>query len=150
MIEELGLWAAQDALMVALAAQPALDRGGADEVALDLGFPAAIEPKHVWLEGGADGKLTNELTGTKPSDETFTFSVFVYAQAGDDYAAVRDTVKTLARAVEDALASDTFAAAVPAWSIPEYRADAGTDGSEPPAGARARGRVPLLVTLKGQ
>jgi hypothetical protein len=129
MIEELNLWAAQDALMVALASQPALDRGGAGEVALDLGFPARIEPKHIWLDGGADGRVTNELSGTKPSDEAFTFSVFVYVQAGEDYATIRDTLKALARAVEDALGSATFAAAVPAWSITQYLLDAGTDGT---------------------
>lgn len=129
MIEELSLWSAQDALLEALADQEALDRGGADEVALDLGFPTDIQPEHVWIDGGANGALTNELTDTVPSDETFRFKVFVFVQSAEDYAGARDRLKTLATAVEAALASSTFAAVVPSWGIPEYRLDAGTDGS---------------------
>lgn len=129
MIAELHLWAAQDALLAALGDQEAYDAGGESEVALDLGFPSEIQPEHVWIEGGADGALTNELTGSQPSDETFRIKLFIFVSAANDYAAVRDRLKTLATAAEAALASSAFAAAVPSWSIPTYRLDAGTDGS---------------------
>jgi hypothetical protein len=129
MIEELSLWAAQDALLGALADQEALDRGGADEVALDLGFPADIAPEHVWIDGGARGSLTNELTGTNPSDEQFRIKVFCFVQSAEGYDAARDRLKTLATAVEAALASDDFAAAVDSWTIPGFTLDSGTDGS---------------------
>lgn len=128
MIDELGLWAAQDALLAALRAQAAFDVGGAGEVALDLGFPAEIQTEHVWIDGEAEGKLSAELTGPKPSDETFQTKLFVFVQA-DDYVTTRDRVKVLATACEAALASAGFAAVVDAWSIPRYRLDAGTDGT---------------------
>lgn len=128
MISELSIWAAQDALMELLAEHEALDVGGAAEVALDLGFPAAIAEQHVWLMGDVDGSLTFDLTGTKPSEDTFRFKVFCFATA-DDYEAVREKVKALATAVEDCLSSEDFAEVVPAWSVPTYRAESGTDGS---------------------
>ena len=130
MIDELHLWAAQDALLAELAVQPALDRGGEDEVALDLGFPTSIRPQHVWIDGGANGTLSAELTGSRPSDETFRFKVIVFVQAAADYADVRDSLKTLAGAVEDALASDGFAAVVPSWSIPTWTLDSGTEDAK--------------------
>jgi hypothetical protein len=129
MIEELHLWDAQVALLAALEVQPVLDRGGAGEVALDLGFPTSIQPQHVWIDGGASGQLACELTGTRPSDETFQVKVFVFVQMAADYADVAARLKVLSRAVGDALASSGFAAAVGSWSIPQYRIDAGTDGS---------------------
>jgi hypothetical protein len=128
MIDELRLWDAQDALLTALREQAAFDVGGAGEVALGLGFPTEIQTEHVWVDGEAEGKLSAELTGAKPSDESFQFKLFVFAQA-DDYVTTRDRVKVLARACEAALASSTFAAAVDSWSIPRYRLGAGTDGS---------------------
>ena len=114
----------------ALEAQPALDRGGENEVALDLGFPANLQPLHVWIDGGATGKLTCELTNARPSDETFTIKVFVFVWAGGAYVDLRDTLKTLARAVEDALSSDGFTAVVPSWSIPTFSLDAGTEDAK--------------------
>jgi hypothetical protein len=128
MIDELNLWAAQDALLAALKGQAAFDVGGAGEVALDLGFPTDIQTEHVWVDGEAEGKLTAELTGPKPSDETFQTKLFVYVQAGD-YAETRDRVKALATACAAALASQVFGTVVDSWSIPRYRLDAGTDGS---------------------
>jgi len=128
MIEELGLWAAQDALLAALRAQAAFDVGGAAEVALGLGFPAEIQTEHVWIDGQAEGKLSAELTGAKPSNETFQVKLFVFASAGD-YATTRDRVKALAAACEAALASAAFAIVVDVWNISRYRLDAGTDGT---------------------
>jgi hypothetical protein len=128
MIDELNLWAAQDALLAALKGQAAFDVGGAAEVALDLGFPAEIQAEHVWIDGEAEGKLSAELTGPRPSDETFQTKLFVFVQAGD-YVTTRDRVKVLATACEAALASATFGAVVDSWSIPRYRLGAGTDGS---------------------
>jgi hypothetical protein len=128
MIDELNLWAAQDALLAALREQVAFDVGGAGEVALGLGFPAEIQPEHVWIDGTAEGKLSAELTGSRPSNETFQTKLFVFVQA-DDYVATRDRLKTLATACEAALASATFGAVVDSWSVPRYRLDAGTDGS---------------------
>jgi hypothetical protein len=128
MIDELHLWGAQDALLAALGEQEAFDVGGADEVALGLGFPTEIQTEHVWVDGEAEGKLSAELTGPGPSDETFQVKLFVFVQAGD-YAETRDRLKELARACEAALASQVFGAAVDSWSIPRYRLDAGTDGS---------------------
>jgi len=125
MIEELNLWAAQDALLAALGEQP-----GLAGVPCEIGFPASIQPDHVWIDGAASGSLGNSLSGaTSPSDETFRLTVIVYTQRGDEYAAVRDRLKGFAGAVEDALASPTFAAVVPAWSVPAYNLDAGTDGT---------------------
>jgi hypothetical protein len=129
MIDELNLWAAQDALLAALAEQAAFDIGGAGEVAIDLGFPRALQPRHVWIDGGATGRLTAELTAAKPSDESFTLSVFILVVTGDTYADARTSLIPLAKAVEDALASERFAAVVPAWSIPSYTVDSGTDGT---------------------
>ena len=123
MIEDLNLWAAQDALLAALAAQDDLDG-----VAQGIGFPVNIEPQHVWLTGEATGSLTQELTGDGPSAETFRLTVVVYVQAADDYATVRDTAKLLAGAVERALGSPTFTVVVPSWTVPDYRLEEGTDG----------------------
>lgn len=128
MIDELSLWAAQDALLAALKEQEALDVGGADEVALDLGFPTEIQTEHVWIDGEAEGTLSFELTGSKPSDETFQFKLFVFVQEGD-YVTTRNRVKALGTACEAALASQTFGAVVDSWRIPQYRLGAGTDGS---------------------
>lgn len=128
MTGELRLWAAQDALLAALKDQAAFDVGGAGEVAVDLGFPAEVQPAHVWIDGGAEGKATSELTGPKPSDETIQVKLFCFAQA-DDYVTTRDRVKALTAACFAALASATFGAAVDSWNIPRYRLDAGTDGS---------------------
>jgi len=124
MIDELNLWAAQDALLAALAEQEDLD-----DVTQSLGFPPNVEPDHVIIIGEADGSLTFELSGSEPSAETFRMDVVIYTQLAEDYAAVRDRLKGFAAAVERALASDGFAAVVPAWSIPTYRLEAGTDGS---------------------
>lgn len=129
MIEELGLWAAQDAIVAAVKAQEAFDAGGAHEVPVDLGFPADVQPEHFWLEGGAEGSLTNELTGTTPSDETDRIKAFLYVQSPGDYVDVRDRLRALARAFEDAMRSDAVAVVVPSWSIPNYALDAGTDGT---------------------
>ena len=123
MIEELSVWLAQDALLTALGLEDDLD-----DVAQGIGHPVNIEPKHVWITGEATGALAFELTGTKPSAETFRTTVVIFAQAADDYTVVRDVVKLLAAAVERALASATFGAVVPAWSIPDYRLEEGTDG----------------------
>ncbi len=129
MIDELHLWAAQDALAGgARATQEAFDVGGAGEVAIDLGFPADIQPAHVWIDGEAEGKLAAELTGAEPSRRDLPVKLFVFVQAGD-YVEARDRVKALAAACEAALASAAFAAVVDSWSIPRYRLDAGTDGS---------------------
>lgn len=128
MIDELRLWAAQDALLAALEGQAAFDVGGAGEVALDLGFPAEIQTEHAWIDGEAEGKLSAELTGPGPSDETFQVKLFVFVQAGD-YAETRDRLKVLARACEAALASPAFGTVVGSWSIPRYRLGAGTDGT---------------------
>ena len=128
MIDELHLWAAQDALLAALREQAAFDVGGAAEVALGLGFPTEIQTEHVWIDCEAEGKLSAELTGAKPSDESFQFKLFVFVQA-DDYVTTRDRVKALTAACFAALASATFGAAVDSWNIPRYRLDAGTDGS---------------------
>ena len=128
MIDELHLWAAQDALLAALKDQAAFDVGGAGEVALDLGFPAEIQTEHVWIDGEAEGKLSAELTGPRPSDEAFQTKLFVFVQA-DDYVTTRDRLKALATACEAALASQVFGAVVDSWSIPHYRLGAGTDGS---------------------
>jgi len=125
---ELNLWAVQDALLAALRAQPAFEVGGAGEVALELGFPAEIQPEHVWIDGGAEGRLESELTGPGPSRETFQVKLFVFASA-DDYVTTRGRVQALATACEAALASPGFAALVAAWSIPRYRLEAGTDGT---------------------
>lgn len=129
MSDELRLWAAQDALLAALKLQEAFDVGGADEVAVDLGFPTEIQPAHVWIDGGAEGKATDEVTGQPtPSDETIQVKLFCFAQA-DDYVATRDRVKALTTACFGALASATFGSAVDSWGISRYRLDAGTDGS---------------------
>jgi hypothetical protein len=128
MIDELNLWGAQDALLAALKDQAAFDVGGAGEVALDLGFPSEIQTEHVWIDGEAEGKLSAELTGPRPSDETFQVKLFAFVQA-DDYVTTRDRVKVLVRACEAALASPAFGAVVGSWSIPRYRLGAGTDGS---------------------
>ena len=125
MIEDLSLWNAQDALLTALVAQP-----GLAGVPCEIGFPANIQPDHVWIDGAASGSLDSSLSGaTSPSDETFRLTVVVFTQLADEYAAVRDRLKGFVSAVEDALASATFAAAVPSWSVPAYNLDAGTDGT---------------------
>jgi hypothetical protein len=124
LIENFSLWAAQDALMVALAEQDDLS-----DVAQGLGFPVNIEIDHVWIEGGGRGKFDNELSGGTPTDEAFQFDVFVYTQLAEEYVDVRDRLKTFAAAVGRALASATFAAAVPSWTISDWELDAGTDGT---------------------
>lgn len=128
MIEQLNLWEAQDALLAALRAEPAFNVGSADEVAVSLGFPAQIETEHVWIGGEVEGELEAEITGPRPSAETFRLHVFIFVQA-PDYEATRSRVQELAAACEAALSSDVFAAVVPARSIPHYRLEAGTDGS---------------------
>jgi hypothetical protein len=127
-IEQLNLWAAQDALLDALKDQAAFDVDGAGEVALGLGFPAEIQPEHVWIGGEAEGDLEAELTGPRPSAEIFRMPLFIFVQAAD-YEEARSRVKTLAAACESALETATFTAVVPSWRIPRYRLDAGTDGS---------------------
>lgn len=124
MIEDLNLWAAQDALLAALAEQDDLD-----DVAQSLGFPKNVEPDHVIVTGEATGSLAFELTGAQPSAETFRLTVVVYTQRAEEYVEVRDRLKGFAAAVERALASAGFAAVVPAWSIPDYRLEAGSDGT---------------------
>jgi hypothetical protein len=126
MITDFNLWAAQDALLDALNDQAALQP---EAITVELGFPASIQPDHVWIGGEALGSLAWELSGPKPSAETFRLSVFVYVQRAEPYADVRTRLKTFAGAVEDALESAKFAAVVPAWSVPEYKLDAGTDGT---------------------
>lgn len=126
MIDELNLWAAQDALLTALEAQPSLA-----DVATGIGFPKNIQPDHVWIAGVASGSVVTELSGDQaPSDETFRLKVLVYAQRADDYTVVRDQIKYLVRAVVGALSSDAFAAVVPAWTISAYELDEGTDGQK--------------------
>ena len=127
MIEDLNVWAAQDALLAALLRQDSLK---ADEVACELGFPATIEADHVWISGEAAGSVAWELSGSKPSAETFRLSVFVFSAHAEPYADVRNRLVTFAPAVEDALEDAGFVAVVPAWSIPEYKLDAGTDGTK--------------------
>ena len=129
MIEELRVWAIQDALLAAFGEQEAMDAGGAHEVALDLGFPAEIQTEHVWIEGGAEGSLTFELTADMPSDESCRMKVFVFVQMAGEYVDVRARIKTLAAAVVAALGSGGVAAVAPSWSVPGYKLDAGTDGS---------------------
>ncbi len=128
MIDQSNLWGAQDALLKALEKEADLDVGGAGEVALGLGFPADIEREHVWIGGDAEGELEADLTGRRPSEETFRMHLFVFAQAAD-YETARSRIQTLGAACESALASEGFAAVVPSWRIPQYRVDAGTDGS---------------------
>jgi len=123
-IEDLNLWAAQDALLSALG-----DEDDLLDVAQGIGHPVDIEPQHVWITGEATGALSQELSGGGPTAETFRLNVIVYAQAADDFTAVRDTIQLLAAAVERALGSEAFTAVVPAWDIPEYRLEEGTDGT---------------------
>ena len=123
-IASLRVWAAQDALLEALG-----DEDDLDDVAQGIGFPVNIEPQHVWITGEVTGSLSDELTGGNPSAETFRLTVVVYVQQADEYIAVRDTVKGLAGAVASALASNTFRAVVPAWTVPDYRLEEGTDGT---------------------
>jgi hypothetical protein len=126
MITDFNLWAAQDALLDALNDQPALQP---EDITVELGFPASIQPDHVWIGGESSGAMSWELSGTKPSAEMFRLSVFVYTQRAEPYPDVRSRLRTFAAAVEDALESDKFAAVVPAWGVPEYKLDAGTDGT---------------------
>jgi hypothetical protein len=123
-IDSLKVWAAQDALLEALG-----DEDDLDEVAQGIGFPVNIAPQHVWISGDVPGSLSHELSGGNPSEETFLFTVVVYVQQADEYIAVRDSVKGLASAVVRALASSTFKAVVPSWTVPNYRLEEGTDGT---------------------
>ena len=129
MIDELRVWAAEDTLLAELERQEVFDVGGADEVALGIGFPSNVEPRHVWITGNATGSLDDELSGGAPSQETFRISVVIYVQAPEEHAVVRDAAKQLAGGVEAALGSAAFRAVVPAWTLPDYRLEAGTDGT---------------------
>lgn len=124
MIQDLILWDAQDALLDALDDQSALT-----EVPCELGYPVNIQPDHVWVGAQAAGAVAWELSGPRPSAETFRLGVFVYTQRAEPYDEVRDRLKKFAGAVEDALESAKFAAVVPAWSIVNYKLEAGTDGT---------------------
>lgn len=132
---QLRLWAAQDAILAAISAQAALDLGGADEVGLDLGLPVDLRPEHVWVDGGASGTLTSELSGadedggSSPSGETFELKVGVFVATSPDYLEVRARVQELSAAVIAALSSPGVAAAVDSWSVSRYELASGTDGS---------------------
>ena len=124
-VAALKLWAAQEALKVALAEQPELA-----DAATGLGHPVNVEPDHVWIAGGATGSLVTEMSGdTAPSDETFRLTVVVFTQLADEYDEVRDRLMGLAAGAEGALSSAGFAAVVPAWTIPDFRLEEGTDGT---------------------
>lgn len=100
-----GLWAAQDALKVALRARSALDR-----VAITLGEPARYEDDHIWISGEvSDWSQKFFDSAATGKDESFTLTIYVYAKrATHDYAVTRDRVKVLCDEVEEALASDLF------------------------------------------
>ena len=119
------MWAAQDAFLTALGEQAALG-----DVAKGIGHPVTIEPDHVWITGRVSGKVDAELSGsTAPGDEEFRLTVVVYTQLADEYTVVRDRLKGFADAVGAAMASPGVAAIVPAWTIPDYQLDEGTDGT---------------------
>lgn len=121
----LTLWDAQDALIAALADVEALA-----EITVDFGFPANLEPDHVWVDDAASGSRTTELSGdTEPSDETFRLAVFVFTSHALEAIEVRDKIKTLTAGVFVAMSCPAFAAVVPAWTLADYTLDAGTDGT---------------------
>lgn len=117
-------WDAQDALFSAFDDQEELE-----DAAIDLGHPANIEPLHVWIAGESEGSQNNDLSGNPgPTDETFTLTVFSYAQSADDYVVVRGLLGGLLAGVRGALASPGFGAVVPAWRVQRRADDEGTDG----------------------
>lgn len=121
----LTLWDAQDALITAMAEVDDLA-----EVTVDFGFPANLEPDHVWIDDAASGSRTTELSGdTEPSDETFRLTVFVFTSHALEAIEVRDLLKVLTAGVFVAMSSPAFAAVVPAWTLADYTLDAGTDGT---------------------
>jgi hypothetical protein len=121
----LTLWDAQDALITALAEVEALAG-----VTVGFGFPANLEPDHVWIDDAASGSRTTELSGdTEPSDETFRLTVFIFTSHALEAIEVRDLLKALTAGVFTAMASAAFAAVVPAWTLADYTLDAGTDGT---------------------
>jgi hypothetical protein len=121
----LTLWDAQDALLTALGEVEALA-----EVTVDFGWPVNVEPDHVWIDDAASGSRDTELSGdTEPSDETLRLTVLIFTSHALEAIEVRNLLKTLTAGVFTALASATFAAVVPSWTLADYTLDAGTDGT---------------------
>lgn len=129
MTPELRLWAAQEVLLGVLRARPEVDTGGPAEVPVDIGFPADVQPSHIWLTGEASGSLTDELSGGGPELETFRLSLVVYVQAPEEYQTVAGEVRRLASATCAAMDEDAVRAVVDAWTLAEYRLEEGTDGT---------------------
>lgn len=121
----LTLWDAQDALIAALE-----DVDAFAEVTVGFGFPANLEPDHVWIDGGATGSRTAEMSGdTEPSDETFRIRVCAFTSHALEAIEVRDKLKALTAGVFVAMSSAAVAAVVPAWTLADYMIDTGTDGT---------------------
>lgn len=117
--------AAESGLLSALQARP-----GLSGVAIRLGDPASgVQPEHIWIAEGIVANWDPAVTmGPTPTeDETFELRVVVLvAQAGDEYATIRDRLMVLADEVTQAVAANrTLGGAVDDCYVVRFERDGG-------------------------
>lgn len=122
-LENLALWAAQDALKSAL--RTTVEPLG---VTVDLGHPDTVQPEHVWISGDAEGTAEYMESGNAPSNEQFVLTVHILCTyAAVDYADTRARLKQILAAVTAGLSSASFVpdavdqARASRWQVDEGR-----------------------------
>jgi len=117
------LWSIQDTLKAALKEQ-------ASGVPVGLGYPATLQPRHLWIEGNSTGGYEYDLTGGGPSEESYTLKVRGYVAFAGTYEECRERLAVLWDAVSAAVftlaPSSVSHAAFGAWEVNEGVTPEGT------------------------
>lgn len=110
------VWAAQDALKAALVA-------ASGTVAVDLGFPETVEPKHIWINGEATSSLAYDECGNEPSGEELQLTVHAIATFAGTYAEARAVAQTMWGYITTAIQSAGFRATVSHARVTDYKVE---------------------------
>ncbi len=93
------LWAIQDAFKAALEAQ--VPQG----IPVDLGHPATLQPRHLWVAGNGRGRPDYDLTNDVESGHEYTLTIHSFVQYAGTYEACRAELAALWDHVSAALGS---------------------------------------------
>lgn len=98
-------FAAQDALVEALKAEPALSAWQ-----IDFGIPARREELHIWIdEEVIDWSQELASTGLQSRNEAFNLAIYIYDRKTDANAKeIRDEIKAAADIITDILGAGSF------------------------------------------
>lgn len=98
-------FAAQDALVTALKATPALSAW-----TIDFGLPPIRDEQHIWIdEQVSEWNQDTATTGLVARSENFRLSVYIYdRKTGADALEIRQEIEVAASAISDAIASQPF------------------------------------------